>query len=313
MSNRALYILAVVIWGSTWLAIEYQLGVVAPEVSVVYRYIAASALLFGWCLARGLGLRFEWRAHVWFAVLGFLLFGLNYVLTYRAQVHITSALCAIAFSMMLWMNIVNARLFFGIRADRRVLVGAMLGVVGTMTLFAPQIGELTLSDSVFVGLLLAVVGALSASFGNMASQHAQKLKLPVMQTNAWGMLYGSLWTGAYVAYMGYEFTFDWSPGYVLSLAYLVVFGSIVAFGAYLTLVGRIGAHRAGYAAVMWPVVALFLSMVFEGLILDAPTAIGTLLVIGGNLLVLRSRSGTAVKRQPRESAAAPGQERPIPL
>lgn len=304
MSNRALYILTVIIWGSTWLAIEYQLGVVAPEVSVVYRYVAASALLFAWCGARGLRLRFAWRAHVWFALLGLLLFGLNYVLTYRAQVHITSALCAIAFSMMLWMNIINARLFFGVRSDRKVLLGALVGVAGTMILFSPQIGELTLSDSVFVGLVLAMVGALSASFGNMVSQRAQKLRLPVIQTNAWGMLYGSLWTGGYVAYAGHAFTFDWSPGYVISLAYLVVFGSIVAFGAYLTLVGRIGAHRAGYASVMWPVVALLLSTAFEGLRLDVPTVLGTALVLGGNLLVLRSRSLPSGSRDLREPAAA---------
>ena len=304
VSSRGLYVLTVMIWGSTWLAIEYQLGVVAPEVSVVYRYAAASALLFAWCGARGLGLRFAWRAHVRFALLGLLLFGLNYVLAYRAQVHITSALCAIAFSMMLWMNIVNARLFFGVRSERRVLLGALIGVAGTMILFSPQIGELTLSDSVFVGLVLAVAGALSASLGNMVSQRAQKLSLPVIQTNAWGMLYGCLWTGGYVAYAGYAFTFDWSPGYVISLAYLVVFGSIVAFGAYLTLVGRIGAHRAGYASVMWPVVALVLSTAFEGLRLDVPTVLGTALVLGGNLLVLRSRSTLAGSRDLHEPAAA---------
>ena len=290
MSNTALYVIAILIWGSTWFAIEFQLGIVAPEVSVLYRYAAAAALLFAWCVLNGRRLRFGLRAHAWFAVLGLLLFSLNYVLAYRAQVHITSALCAIAFSMLLWMNIVNARLFFGIRSDRRVMVGAALGMAGVFVLFGPQIGELTLSDSVFLGMVLAVLGALSASFGNMASQHVQRLAIPVVPTNAWGMLYGAAWTGIYVALSGHELNFDWSAGYVLSLLYLVVFGSIVAFGAYLTLVGRIGAHRAGYATVMFPIVALFLSYVFEGLALDAPTILGALLAIGGNVMVLRGRA-----------------------
>jgi drug/metabolite transporter (DMT)-like permease len=297
MSNAALYVIAILIWGSTWLAIEFQLGVVAPEVSVLYRYTAAAALLFAWSALKGRQLRFDGRAHAWFAVLGLLLFSLNYVLAYRAQVHITSALCAIAFSMLLWMNIVNARLFFGIRSDRRVIVGAVLGMSGILVLFSPQIGEVTLSDSVFLGMVVATLGALSASFGNMASQHLQKLALPVVQTNAWGMLYGAVWTGIYVVFSGRELNFDWSAGYVISLLYLVVFGSIVAFGAYLTLVGRIGAHRAGYATVMFPVVALFLSYLFEGLVLDVPTVVGALLAIGGNVMVLRGHTRPSAARR----------------
>lgn len=288
MSNVALYTVAVLIWGSTWLAIEFQLGVVEPEVSIVYRYGLAAGLLFAWSAIRGLSLRFDWRAHFWFALLGILLFSLNYVLAYRAQVSISSALCAIAYSMILWMNIVNARLFFGIRSTRQVTAGALLGAAGVLTLFAPQIGELTLRDSVFGGLVLAVLGATSASFGNIASQHVQQQQLPVVQSNAWGMFYGSLWTAGYVFYRGYEFTYDVSPAYTLSLLYLSVFGSVVAFGAYLTLVGRIGAHRAGYATVMFPVVALLLSCLFEGLQLDAPTIAGALMAIAGNMLVLWS-------------------------
>jgi drug/metabolite transporter (DMT)-like permease len=68
-----------------------------------------------------------------------------------------------------------------------------------------------------------------------------------------------------------------------------VFGSIIAFGAYLTLLGRIGAHRAGYAMVLFPVVALVLSMLFEGLKLDATILLGTCLVLAGNMFVLRRR------------------------
>ncbi|MDH5305131.1 MAG: DMT family transporter, partial [Gammaproteobacteria bacterium] len=172
MSNTLLYAVTVLIWGSTWFAIEFQLGIVAPEVSIVYRYAGASLLLFLWAAVRGLRLRFAPRDHLWFMLLGVFLFGLNYVLAYRAQVHITSALTAIAFSTLVWMNILNARLFFGIRAGRRVMLGAALGIAGILTLFAPQVGELALTDSVLYGSLLAILGALVASFGNMASQAA---------------------------------------------------------------------------------------------------------------------------------------------
>ena len=286
MSNLLLYAVTVLIWGSTWFAIEFQLGSVEPEVSIAYRYAAASIILFAWCRLRGLRLRFGLRQHGWFLLLGLLLFCLNYILAYRAQIYISSALTAIAFSSIVWMNIINARLFFGVQSSRRVLIGSVLGIVGILILFAPQVRELKLTDSVFLGSVLAVVGALIASFGSMASQSAQKQKLPVVQSNAWGMLYGTILTTLVALFEGHSFTFDWSVGYVSSLAYLSIFGSIIAFGAYLTLLGRIGAHRAGYAMVMFPVVALILSALFEGLVIDANIVLGTAFVLAGNLFVL---------------------------
>ena len=289
MNNTALYGLTVVIWGSTFLAIEYQLGVVAPEVSLVYRYGAASLILFAWSKFRHLPLQFDLRQHGWFILLGIMLFGANYIIAYRAQIHITSALSAIAFSTMVWMNILNARVFFGIRAGRGVLFGALLGVIGMFYLFAPQISAISFSDTVFYGFSLAVISALIASFGNMVSQATQKAKLPIVQTNAWGMFYGALFTAVIALANGHEFIFEWTATYAGSLAYLTIFGSIVAFGAYLTLLGRIGAGRAGYAMIMFPVVALILSLLFEGLEISATLILGTLLVLAGNWFVLKTR------------------------
>jgi drug/metabolite transporter (DMT)-like permease len=248
--NRLLYLVTVLIWGSTWIAIEFQLGVVAPEVSIVYRYALAAALLFAWCRARGLPLGFDRRAHGHFALLGLLLFCLNYILTYQAQVHITSALSAIAFSTMLWMNIANARLFFGTRAGGRVLLGSVLGIGGILVLFLPEVRAFSFTDATLFGASLCVAGAFVASLGNMASQSAQRAGLPIVQSNAWGMLYGTVFTGLIAVAQGKPFVFDASIGYVVSLAYLAVFGSVLAFGSYLTLLGRIGAHRAGYAVVI---------------------------------------------------------------
>lgn len=289
MNNTVLYTLTVLIWGSTFFAIEYQLGVVAPEVSLVYRYSAASLMLFAWSKFRHLPLQFDLRQHAWFLLLGVMLFGANYILAYRAQIHITSALSAIAFSSMVWMNIINARLFFGVRAGRSVLFGALLGMIGMFYLFAPQISALSLSDTVFYGCVLALISALIASLGNMVSQATQRAKLPIVQTNAWGMFYGALFTGVVALSNGHEFGFEWTAAYVGSLAYLTVFGSIVVFGAYLTLLGRIGAGRAGYAMIMFPVVALILSVLFEGLEITATLVLGTLLVLAGNWFVLKTR------------------------
>jgi drug/metabolite transporter (DMT)-like permease len=288
MSNAVLYLVTVLVWGSTWIAIEYQLGTVEPEVSIFYRYILASALLFSWCIVRRRQLRFAPRHHVRFATLGLLLFSLNYVLTYHAQAYISSALTAITFSAMLWINLFNARLFFGTRPSGSVLGGSLLGIAGISILFLPETRHLALDDTTVLGTGLALLGALVASLGNIASQSAQGRGLPIVQSNAWGMLYGALLTGLAALLEGRAFTFDASPAYVGSLAYLAVFGSIVGFGSYLTLLGRIGAGKAGYAMVMFPVVAIAISLVAGEIRPSWHLAAGALLVVTGNLLVLRS-------------------------
>ena len=161
MSNLVLYLITVLVWGSTWFAIEFQLGIVAPEVSIVYRYVGASLLLFAWSAFKGLNLRFSLRDHGWFVLLGLFLFGLNYVFAYRAQIYITSAMTAIVFSSIVWMNILNARLMFGVRAGWRTVVGSLLGVAGIVTLFAPQVADISFTDTVFFGSVLALLGALA--------------------------------------------------------------------------------------------------------------------------------------------------------
>ena len=287
MSNWFLYVVTVLVWGTTWIAINFQLGTVAPEVSIFYRYLLASALLFSWCWYRNLKLHFGIRSHVYFLMLGVLLFSLNYITAYYAQQYITSALTAIAFSMMVWMNIVNARVFFGTRAGLRVIGGSLLGMIGIAVLFLPQVEHFSMTDLTLYGAALAVLGAFLASLGNMVSQAAQKDGLPIIQSNAWGMFYGAVLTAGIAVWQGKSFEFDASPDYVLSLLYLTVIGSRVGFGSYLTLLGRIGAHKAGYAMVMFPVVALIISFIFEDLDLNWNVMGGVALVIAGNVLILR--------------------------
>jgi drug/metabolite transporter (DMT)-like permease len=296
MSNVALYLVTVLAWGSTWIAINFQLGDIAPEVSLVYRYLIAAAVLFFWCLLKRKPLRFNLHAHVRFAQMGVLLFGLNYIATYSAQQYISSALNATAFSTMVWMNIINSRIFLGTRIEPRVYLGAGLGMIGIATLFWPEVSQLSLSDKTVYGSALCLSGAMLASFGNIVSQKAQLQQLPIMQSNAWGMFYGAVFTAMVAIRQGETFSFEMSFAYTASLLYLAIFGSVLAFGCYLTLLGRIGAHRAGYAVVMFPVVALLLSFLFEGLQVTPQIVIGVVLVLGGNAVIL------AGERTPRRSA-----------
>jgi drug/metabolite transporter (DMT)-like permease len=289
MTNAVLFLITVLIWGSTWLAIEFQLGVVAAEVSLVYRYLLASALAFCWCWWRGISLRFDLRSHMRFMLLGTFLFGLNYLSAYKAQLFITSALNAIGFSALVWMNIINARIFFGARTDRQTYLGASLGCAGIVIVFWPSVQKLSWSDTVLLGAMLSLLGALLASFGNMVSHAIQQKSIAIMQANAWGMLYGAVLNALIALAAGTPFNFDPSRGYVLSLLYLSGFGSVIAFGCYLSLIARVGVQRAGYTAVMVPVVALLLSALFEGLTVDRYIISGVVLALLGNISVLARR------------------------
>jgi drug/metabolite transporter (DMT)-like permease len=293
VNNLSLYLAAVLIWGSTWLAITFQLGKVPPEVSVAYRFALAGFVLLLWALVRRLPLRFPRKDHAWMALQGALLFGLNYVLVYLSEMRISSGLVALIFSLIVFFNIAGTRIFFGTPLVPATLFAAVLGVGGVALIFLPELRHPSSAKGSGLGIIFAIASAASASLGNLVSARNQRRGLPVVQLNLYGMLYGAAFVGIYALCAGRSFTFETTSAYVLSLAYLAVFGSVMAFGAYLTLVGRIGAERAGYAGAAIPIVALLLSVAFEGLRLHGLELTGILLCLAGNVLVLRKRASSA--------------------
>lgn len=286
MNTSFLYASTVLIWGSTWYAITLQLGVVDPVVSVAYRFALAAVILLAWCVAMRKDMRYAPRDHVWMAAQGLFLFCANYAVFYVATGYVTSGLVAVVFSTIAVFNIIFARLFFGVRVGGRVIAGAVLGISGLALVFWPEVNALTLSDNSALGLVLCVIATVLASLGNMSSARNQQRGLPVLQTNTYGMAYGAAFTAIFAVLTGRAFVWDPSFDYLWSLLYLSIFGSILAFGAYLTLLGRIGAGRAAYAAVLFPVVALSMSVVLEDYVFTQLSAIGAALVLGGNVFVL---------------------------
>lgn len=303
MSNLNLYIITVLIWGSTWLAIEFQISTVSAEVSIFYRYALATLLLFLWSKYRRLRLKFNWRAHAQFVLLGLFMFSLNYIFAYHAQGHITSAVMAIVFSSMLVMNILHTRLFFGIKSGINVLLGALIGMFGLILVLSQEVENFSFNDKTLLGIGFGVVGTYLASLGNIISQYAQKKSLPIVQTNAWGMFYGTILTGLIALSLGREFVINTSFSYASSLLYLAVFGSVIGFWSYLTLLGRVGANRAGYATILFPLVAVLLSFFFEGFVIEVETFVGIILVLLGNYLVMSKRLGK-VRHQTKVCAGA---------
>ncbi|MEM7294361.1 MAG: EamA family transporter [Pseudomonadota bacterium] len=282
-----LYISTVLIWGSSWFAIKFQLGTVAEEVSLVYRFAIASALLLAYCLITRRRMAFTLSQHFFIALQGVFLFATNYLVIYWATHTLSSGLIAVAFSTIIVMNIIGSAIAFRQAISTRVVVGALIGVVGVGLIFWPEVSTFDMSTAGLHALLFAFLGTLFASVGNILSARNQKQGLPVVQTNAWGMGYGASFMALWALLSGTPFNFETTTGYVGSLLFLSLFASIFAFGGYLTLLGRIGADRAAYAMVVFPVVALAISTVFEGYTWTAVAAGGLALVLVGNVVVLR--------------------------
>ncbi len=296
MNNLSLYLVSVLIWGSTWLAITFQYGDVPPEVSVAYRFALGAALLGAWCLARRLPMRFTRREHGWLALQGALMFGLNYTCVYLAEQHIPSGLMALIFSLLAILNLLGARIIFRTPLTAGVLAGSGLGIAGVALVCLPGLRQAFGGHGgLGAGLAFALLGTVASSASNLLAQRNHRAGLPVLQGTAWAMGYGAAFVALYALAAGRPFVLDLSARYLGSLLYLSVFGSVLAFTAYLTLLGRIGAGRAGYTSVAIPVVALALSTAFEGLRWEWTLGVGALLCLAGNLLVL--------PRPPRRASA----------
>jgi drug/metabolite transporter (DMT)-like permease len=300
VSNLALYSLSVLIWGSTWLAIKFQLGTVAPAVSVAWRFALAGAIMLAFSRWKRRSLRFGAGTHVWLALHGLLMFGINYVLVYRAEQSLPSGLVAVVFSLITFCNIAFLRLFFAVPVKKGNLAGAAVGFVGLAVLFGPDLAGFSMSAEHRLAVICCLVSPVVASLGNMTATYNHRRQLPIIQSSAWAMLYGALSIAAYAVICGERFTFDASTAYIVSLLYLALFGSVVAFVAYLTLLGRIGADRASYTSIAIPVVAMLLSTMFEHFRWDGWLLFGMVLCLAGNVLAL----GGWISRTPKASAAA---------
>ena len=289
MSNLQLFMAAVTIWGSTWLAITFQLGKVAPEASVFYRFLLASLILFGYCLARRLPLRYSRREHLWIALFGLLMFSVSYIFVYYAEEHVVSGLVAVGYSASPMLGLIGMRVFFGTPMTRLLIIGSILGMVGIALVFWPEFAKLQGDRDTALGAIYTIVAVLVSALGAVVAQRNNNAHLPLWQTMAWGMLYGSLFALVVTLAVGKRLAFEPTLPYVLSLLYLAVLGSVLAFGAYLTLLKRVGAARAGYIGVMVPIVALVISALFEKFQWHALTWLGIAVSVAGNVIVLRRK------------------------
>jgi drug/metabolite transporter (DMT)-like permease len=283
--NILLYGVVVLVWGTTWIAIRQQVDTVPVEVSICYRAAGAGLLLFAYLLFRRAKLRFGLRAHIDMVLIGATLFSGNYLFLYRAEQRIPSGLVAVIFSMVLPFNMLNQSIFLRRKLDPAVIVAAVLGMVGITLVFWRDITGTGHGSQALIGAALALGSAAIFSLGNLFSARAQLAGVPVVESEAFGMAYGAILLVPLVLASG-GFQYDPSLRYTVSLGYLVVFGSVLGFAFYLTILGRIGTARAGYITVFFPIVALVWSTLLEDYRWSATAAIGAALILVGSALTL---------------------------
>jgi drug/metabolite transporter (DMT)-like permease len=282
--NLLLYSLTVLIWGTTWIAIKWQLGDVPPPVSIAYRFWLAAAVLFALLAVMRRPMRPPREAWRYLAAQGITLFCFNFLCFYYAERTVPSGLVAVVFSIAPLLNSINGRLFLGRPLQPAVIAGALLGFAGIVCLSLQQISGHFGDHAVWLGLAIAFAGTICFSAGSLLSSRMQALGLHPLVTNSWAMLIGAAVLTAGSALAGLSFAPQTDARYLGALVYLAVPGSVIGFTAYLTLVGRIGPERAAYCTVLFPFVALTVSTVFEGYRWSALAVLGLALVALGNLV-----------------------------
>jgi drug/metabolite transporter (DMT)-like permease len=278
-------------WGTTWFVITFQLGVVDPVVSLAYRFALATALLFGWCAARGLPLRLSVTQHGAACGIGLFTFGIDYAFVYLAETRISSAVVAVMFATLALVNLAVFRVVLRQRAPLRAWLAASLGGAGVAMLSWSEIVNAHLDARARGGFAMACIAIVAASLGNVFAHRGETAGAPVAGLTAWAMAYGTLLLALYALALQRPWLFDPSLGYVASLVYLALIGSVVAFLFYYGLARRRGYAAATYVTALTPVVAMTVSSVFEGKSWS-PMALGGLaLVLIGQWLLLRARRG----------------------
>ena len=280
--NALLYITTVLIWGTTWIAISMQSGPVPVVVSVFYRFSLAAGVLLLVLLISGRLRRLAKRDHLFCLFQGMCVFGFNFCCFYAANAYINSGLESVLFSMATVFNAINGVIFFRQRATRRLLWANLLGFIGIVSLFWQDLVGVGLNASVLTGIGLSLLGTYGFSLGNMISVRHQARGLDLLSTNAYAMGYGALVMLLVALGTGAQFSIEWSAAYLGSLVYLALFGSVIGFATYFALIGRIGAGPAAYATVVFPLIALGMSTLFEGYQWTSTAVLGLVLILVGN-------------------------------
>ncbi len=287
-------VLCAVIWGTTWYGITLQLGEVAPLASIVWRFGLAAVLIFAGCLITRRSVKLTLDQHLAAAGQGVFAFSISYSFTYAAEGLIASAIVAVIFASLAFLNLILFRVAARQKAAMAAWGGAALGVVGVAVLSGSEVLGAGLGEVGLAGVGFALLAVTASAFGNYFAWRGQNAGSAVIPSTAWAMAYG---TGALALYglaTGVEWSIELSVTYIGSLLYLSVFGSVIAFVVYFSVARARGYALASYISALTPPIAMLVSVLFEDARFGWPALAGLALVLAGQVLLIRAPKVSAV-------------------
>jgi drug/metabolite transporter (DMT)-like permease len=282
-----LFAACVLVWGTTWHAITHQIDTVPAEVAVALRFALAGAAALAIARWRGEPLVHGAAAHAWFALQGVFMYGVAYVAVYHAEIHVPSGLVAVAYSASPLLAGLGAQAVFGVPVTRRFVAGGLLGLIGVALIFWPELGSTSARPNAGLGIVFTVAAVLLSAVGSVAASRNHVRGLAFWPALGFGMLYGAAAATVVAVLLARPFALPAAPAWWTALVYLALAGSVLAFACFLELQHRIGPGPASAVGVMTPIIALAVSMGFEGYRPDARAGAGAALAVLGNLWMLR--------------------------
>ena len=284
------FALVTLIWGSTWIVIRDQLGVVPPSWSVAYRFLVGGVSMLAWAAWKGERVRLDTRGWLFAAALGLSQFCLNFNFVYRAEAHITSGLVAVTFALLLIPNATLARIVLGQRMGRQLLVGSGVAMAGVLILFVQEFrANPSGGPDLMIGIALTCCGILAASSANVMQGTPTARAYPMAPMLGAAMLLGALFDGLFAYATVGEPMVEMRATYWLGVLYLGVFASAIAFTLYFGVIRVIGPAKAAYSSAIVPVIAMTLSTMFEGYRWSVLAVAGSALTLVGLVIALRAR------------------------
>jgi drug/metabolite transporter (DMT)-like permease len=278
------------IWGSTWLVIRDQLGVVPPSWSVSYRFFIAGMAMAVYAIWKRDSWRLGAQGFLFASLLGIAQFCLNFNFVYRAEQHITSGLVSVVFALLLIPNAVLGRIFLGQKLGRQLMIGSAVAMAGIVLLFLREARVDPHGPwQVMAGVGFTLCGVLSASTANVMQATPTAAKYPMSTMLAVAMLAGAAFDALFAFATVGPPVIETRAVYWLGTLYLGVFASALAFPLYFGVLRTIGPAKAAYSSVIVPVIAMCLSTIFEGYHWSGLAVAGAALAAVGLVIALRAR------------------------
>ena len=284
------FLLVALIWGSTWWVITGQISDVPAQWSVAYRFMLAAPAMFAVALLSGKCLKLARSGHMLAVILGLFQFSANYNLVYLSELHLTSGIVAVMFSIIILPNSLLAAAFLGQKVTRRFLAGSAIALVGIAMLLAYEARLSPLGGNVPLGIFLGIAAMLAASVANIVQATPPARSLPMLSLLAWGMLYGAIFDTLLALAIAGPPVLPAGLDFWLGMVWLALAGSVLTFPLYFGLIREIGAGRAGYNGVAVVVIAMVFSTLLEGYDWSSLALGGAMLSTIGMVIALRAKS-----------------------